>query len=120
MTFLVGPEVTPHFFKGSPSEIDFGDTAKIIVPVLGPGVLFGVDMATRNEQIRFCTKAIQPARLRRDVPSMVCEVKVILLLHNKDISFPASASGDVCNLIRDASSSILIDMHHLITPPYDY
>ncbi|XP_073365573.1 obtusifoliol 14-alpha demethylase [Aegilops tauschii subsp. strangulata] len=75
VTFLVGPEVTPHFFKGSPSEIDFGDTAKIIVPVLGQGVLFGVDMATRNEQIRFCTKAIQPARLRRDVQSMVCVVE---------------------------------------------
>ena len=85
MTFLVGPEVTPHFFKGSPSEIDFGDTAKIIVPVLGPGVLFGVYIATRNEQIRFCTKAIQPARLRRDVHSMVCVVEVILLLDNKDI-----------------------------------
>ncbi|XBI97635.1 hypothetical protein VPH35_017973 [Triticum aestivum] len=75
VTFFFGPEVTPHFFKGSPSEIDFGDTAKIIVPVLGPGVLFGVDMATRNEQIRFCTKAIQPARFRRDVHSMVCIVE---------------------------------------------
>ncbi|KAE8792444.1 Obtusifoliol 14-alpha demethylase [Hordeum vulgare] len=75
VTFLVGPEVNAHFFKGSPSEIDFGDTAKVIVPVLGPGVLFGVDLATRNEQIRFCTKAIQPARLRRDVPSMVSEVE---------------------------------------------
>ncbi|KAI4968851.1 hypothetical protein ZWY2020_046181 [Hordeum vulgare] len=75
VTFLVGPEVNAHFFKGSPSEIDFGDTAKVIVPVLGPGVLFGVDLATRNEQIRFCTKAIQQARLRRDVPSMVSEVE---------------------------------------------
>ncbi|KAI4962685.1 hypothetical protein ZWY2020_027861 [Hordeum vulgare] len=34
-----------------------------------------VDLATRNEQIWFCTKAIQPGRrLRRDVPSMVSEV----------------------------------------------
>ncbi|XBI87496.1 hypothetical protein VPH35_025576 [Triticum aestivum] len=80
VTFLVGPEVTPHFFKGSPSQIDFGDTAKIIVPVLGPGVLFGVDMATRNEQIRFfksnlCLDYLTPARLRRDVHSMVCVVE---------------------------------------------
>ncbi|XP_047065115.1 obtusifoliol 14-alpha demethylase-like [Lolium rigidum] len=75
VTFLVGPEVTPHFFRASPSEIDFGVTAKIIVPVLGPGVLFGVDLATRNEQIRFCIKAIKPARLQRDVHSMVRELE---------------------------------------------
>ena len=37
---MVGPEVTAHFFRASPSDIDFGDTAKVIVPVLGPGVLF--------------------------------------------------------------------------------
>uniref|UniRef100_A0ACD5UFL7 Uncharacterized protein n=1 Tax=Avena sativa TaxID=4498 RepID=A0ACD5UFL7_AVESA len=75
VTFLLGPEVTAHFFRGSPSEIDFGATANIIVPVLGPGVLFGVDMATRNEQIRFCIKAIKPARFKRDVNSMVCELE---------------------------------------------
>lgn len=75
VTFLVGPEVTAHLFRGSPSEIDFGDTVKVIVPVLGRGVLFGVDIATRNEQIRFCTKAIKPASLRRDVHSMVREVE---------------------------------------------
>ncbi|CAM0878336.1 unnamed protein product [Alopecurus aequalis] len=75
VTFLVGPEVTAHFFKASPSEIDFGDTAKIIVPVLGRGVLFGVDLPTRNEQIRFCIKAIKPARLQRNVHSMVHELE---------------------------------------------
>ncbi|CAM0908370.1 unnamed protein product [Alopecurus aequalis] len=75
VTFLVGPEVTAHFFKASPSEIDFGETAKIIVPVLGPGVFFGVDMATRNEQIRFCIKAIKPARFQRDVHCMVHELE---------------------------------------------
>jgi sterol 14-demethylase len=83
VTFLVGPEVTPHFFRASPSEIDFGVTAKIIVPVLGPGVLFGVDLATRNEQIRFCIKAIKPARLQRDVHSMVRELEVIFFLDDR-------------------------------------
>uniref|UniRef100_A0A8R7P921 Obtusifoliol 14-alpha demethylase n=1 Tax=Triticum urartu TaxID=4572 RepID=A0A8R7P921_TRIUA len=75
VTFLVGPEVTAHFFRGSPSEVDLGDTVKVIVPVLGRGVLYDVDIATRNEQIRFCTKAINPASLRRDVHSMVREVE---------------------------------------------
>lgn len=76
VTFLVGPEVTAHFFKGSESEIRQSDIYKITVPVFGRGVLFDVDLPTRSRQISFLSDAIKPVNLRGHVGNMVREVEV--------------------------------------------
>uniref|UniRef100_R7W8D3 Putative Obtusifoliol 14-alpha demethylase n=1 Tax=Aegilops tauschii TaxID=37682 RepID=R7W8D3_AEGTA len=75
VTFLVGPEVTTHFFKGSESEIRQSDIYKITVPIFGRGVLFDVDLPTRSRQISFLSDAIKPVNLRGHVDSMVREVE---------------------------------------------
>lgn len=77
VTFLVGPEVTAHFFQGSESEIRQSDIYRVTVPVFGRGVLYDVDLATRSRQISFCTDSIKPINLRSHVDSMVHEVEVI-------------------------------------------
>ncbi|KAM3197300.1 hypothetical protein ACQJBY_072768 [Aegilops geniculata] len=75
VTFLVGPEVTAHFFKGSESEIRQSDIYKITVPIFGRGVLFDVDLPTRSRQISFLSDAIKPVNLKGHVDSMVREVE---------------------------------------------
>ena len=74
--FLVGPEVTAHFFQGSESEIRQSSIYKVTVPVFGRGVLYDVDFATRSRQISFFMESIKPMNLRGHVDSMVHEVEV--------------------------------------------
>lgn len=76
VTFLVGPEVTAHFFQASESEINLGNLYEFTVPIFGQGVMYDVDLATRSKQIHFCTDAIQPMKLKKHVDSMVREVQV--------------------------------------------
>jgi len=74
VTFLVGPEVTAHFFQGSESEIRQSNIYRATVPVFGRG---DVDLATRSRQISFCMESIKPLNLRGHVDSMAHEVEVI-------------------------------------------
>jgi sterol 14-demethylase len=43
VTFLVGPEVSAHFFHAAESEISIGDVYKVTVPIFGKGVGYDVD-----------------------------------------------------------------------------
>jgi sterol 14-demethylase len=69
VTFLVGPEVTAHFFQAPESDISIGNLFDFTVPIFGRGVLYDVDLVTRSKQIRFCTDAIQPMKLKNHVDS---------------------------------------------------
>lgn len=75
VTFLVGPEVSAHFFKGLESEINIGNLLNFTVPIFGQEVGYGVDLATRNEQARFCLDALKPSKLRSHVDPMLQEVE---------------------------------------------
>ncbi|KAL6851538.1 hypothetical protein ACP4OV_020471 [Aristida adscensionis] len=75
VTFLVGPEVSAHFFHGPESEISIADVYRITVPIFGKGVGYDVDLGTRNEQHRFFAETLRPARLRSHVEPMVHEVE---------------------------------------------
>jgi sterol 14-demethylase len=79
VTFLVGPEVTAHFYQAPESEISIDNLYEFTVPIFGKGVLYDVDLATRSRQIRFCTDAIQPMKLKNHVDSLVHEVQVKLI-----------------------------------------
>ncbi|TVU30232.1 hypothetical protein EJB05_21842, partial [Eragrostis curvula] len=70
VTFLVGPEVSAHFFHGTESEISVADTYKITVPITGKGVGFDADNDTRNQQQRFFAEYLRPAKLRTHVLPM--------------------------------------------------
>jgi sterol 14-demethylase len=75
-TFLVGPEVSAHFYQGLESEISHGNILEFTVPMFGKDVAYGVDIATRTEQNRFYVDALKPAKLRCHVAPMLQEVEV--------------------------------------------
>ncbi|KAL6654833.1 hypothetical protein ACP70R_008298 [Stipagrostis hirtigluma subsp. patula] len=75
VTFLLGPEVSGPFYQALDSEISHGDILEFTVPTLGKEVGYGVDSATRNEQIRFYIDALKPSQLRCHVGSMLQEVE---------------------------------------------
>ncbi|CAD6267592.1 unnamed protein product [Miscanthus lutarioriparius] len=78
ITFLVGPEVLDHFYQGLESEISHGNTLEFMVPMLGKEVGFGVDVATRNEQMRFHNDALKLSKLRSHTDPMLQEVEPML------------------------------------------
>uniref|UniRef100_A0A452XNA1 Obtusifoliol 14-alpha demethylase n=1 Tax=Aegilops tauschii subsp. strangulata TaxID=200361 RepID=A0A452XNA1_AEGTS len=75
VTFLVGPDVSSHFFQGLDSEISQDQVSQFTIPTFGPGVAFDVDFATRREQFRFFGDAMKPAKLRTYARLMVQEVE---------------------------------------------
>lgn len=77
-TFLVGPDVLNHFYNGPESDINHGNMLDFMVPMFGKEVGYGVDFATRYEQIRFYSDPLKrPSKLRIHVDPIVQEVEVI-------------------------------------------
>lgn len=75
VTFLIGPEVTAHLFRGLESEISHGNLFEFTVPIFGKAVGYGRDSATRAEQLRFSVEALKPSSLSRHVSPMLQEVE---------------------------------------------
>ncbi|KAF0922720.1 hypothetical protein E2562_001112 [Oryza meyeriana var. granulata] len=75
VTFLVGPEVSAHFFQGLESEVSHGNLFEFTVPMFGQEVGHGVDDATRIEHGRFFVEALKPNKLRIHVDPMVKEIE---------------------------------------------
>uniref|UniRef100_A0A0D9WGJ3 Uncharacterized protein n=1 Tax=Leersia perrieri TaxID=77586 RepID=A0A0D9WGJ3_9ORYZ len=79
-TFLVGPEVSVHFFQGLESEVSHGNLFEFTVHMCRKEVGHGVDTATRIEHSRFIVDALKPTRLMIHVDPMVQEVELVLRL----------------------------------------
>ncbi|OEL33697.1 hypothetical protein BAE44_0005284 [Dichanthelium oligosanthes] len=75
-TFLIGPEVSGHFYQGLDSELSHGRILEFTVPMFGKEVGYGVDAATRSEQRRFEIDALKPSKLKSHVGPMLQEVEV--------------------------------------------
>ncbi|CAO2178622.1 unnamed protein product [Urochloa humidicola] len=75
VTFLVGPEVSGHFYQGLESEISHGNTLEFLVPIFGKEVGYGVDITTRTEQMHFYNEALKLSKLGSKVDPMVKEVE---------------------------------------------
>ncbi|XP_066355604.1 obtusifoliol 14-alpha demethylase-like isoform X2 [Miscanthus floridulus] len=75
ITFLIGPEVSAHFFKGNEAEMSQQEVYRFNVPTFGPGVVFDVDYSVRQEQFRFFTEALRANKLRSYVDQMVAEAE---------------------------------------------
>ncbi|XP_075495415.1 obtusifoliol 14-alpha demethylase [Primulina tabacum] len=75
MTFLIGPEVSAHFFKAPESELSQQEVYQFNVPTFGPGVVFDVDYTVRQEQFRFFTEALRVNKLKSYVDQMVVEAE---------------------------------------------
>ncbi|CAN6895801.1 unnamed protein product [Brassica oleracea] len=75
MTFLIGPEVSAHFFKAPESDLSQQEVYQFNVPTFGPGVVFDVDYSVRQEQFRFFTEALRVNKLKGYVDMMVTEAE---------------------------------------------
>ncbi|GFP89008.1 sterol 14-demethylase [Phtheirospermum japonicum] len=75
ITFLIGPEVSAHFFKASESDLSQQEVYQFNVPTFGPGVVFDVDYTIRQEQFRFFTEALRVNKLKGYVDQMVTEAE---------------------------------------------
>lgn len=80
ITFLIGPEVSAHFFKAPESDLSQQEVYQFNVPTFGPGVVFDVDYTIRQEQFRFFTEALRVNKLKGYVDQMVMEAEVFDLL----------------------------------------
>ncbi|KAM3271286.1 hypothetical protein ACQJBY_041829 [Aegilops geniculata] len=84
ITLLVGPEVSTHFFQGLESEISFGNFAEVTIPLFGQEVLYGVDAATRNEQVNFIVDVLEPSKMRSLVDPIFHEVETYFAKWGQD------------------------------------
>ncbi|XP_027335839.1 sterol 14-demethylase [Abrus precatorius] len=75
ITFLIGPEVSSHFFKAPENELSQQEVYRFNVPTFGPGVVFDVDYSVRQEQFRFFTEALRVNKLKSYVNQMVAEAE---------------------------------------------
>ncbi|OAP10888.1 CYP51G2 [Arabidopsis thaliana] len=76
ITFLIGPEVSSHFFNAYESELSQKEIYKFNVPTFGPGVVFDVDYPVRMEQFRFFSSALKVNKLRGYVDQMTKETEL--------------------------------------------
>ncbi|GAV73989.1 p450 domain-containing protein [Cephalotus follicularis] len=79
ITFLIGPEVSAHFFKAPESDLSQQEVYQFNVPTFGPGVVFDVDYSVRQEQFRFFTEALRVTKLKGYVDQMVTEAEEYFL-----------------------------------------
>ncbi|KAL5547303.1 hypothetical protein UlMin_006990 [Ulmus minor] len=75
ITFLIGPEVSAHFFKAPESDLSQQEVYQFNVPTFGPGVVFDVDYSIRQEQFRFFTESLRVNKLKGYVDHMVTEAE---------------------------------------------
>ncbi|KAL1550526.1 sterol 14alpha-demethylase [Salvia divinorum] len=75
ITFLIGPEVSAHFFKAPESDLSQQEVYQFNVPTFGPGVVFDFDYSVRQEQFRFFTEALRVNKLKAYVDQMVTEAQ---------------------------------------------
>ncbi|GFR40145.1 hypothetical protein Agub_g701 [Astrephomene gubernaculifera] len=75
VTFLIGPEVSPHFFKAGDEEMSQSEVYDFNVPTFGKGVVFDVEQKVRTEQFRMFTEALTKNRLKAYVPQFTREAE---------------------------------------------
>jgi len=75
LTFLASPEAHEPFLKGSDVELDQNEPYKFAIPLFGPGVVYDVDLATRNQQLKFMRGSLKTDKMRSYVPQIVHEAE---------------------------------------------
>lgn len=75
MTFLIGSEVTEHFFKAKDTQLSQEEIYNFNVPTFGRNVVFDVDHKERGEQFRFFSESLKSDKLKSYVGNMVNEAQ---------------------------------------------
>ncbi|CAK7322849.1 unnamed protein product [Dovyalis caffra] len=91
ITFLIGPEVSTHFFNALEVDLSQQEVYQFNVPTFGHGVVFDVDYSIRQEQFRFFIASLRVNKLKGYVDQMV----VSLIERQEQLFDFFSALGDV-------------------------
>ncbi|KAI8526737.1 hypothetical protein RHMOL_Rhmol12G0019200 [Rhododendron molle] len=75
ITFLIGPEVSAHFFNGFESDMSQQEVYRFNVPTFGPGVVCDVDYSVRQEQFRFFSESLRVSKLKSYVDQVLMEAQ---------------------------------------------
>lgn len=75
ITFLIGPEVSQHFFKAPEEQLSQKEVYGYSVRTFGPGVVFDVGYPVRMEQFRFFAESLKVMKMRTYVDMMVAEAQ---------------------------------------------
>eukprot|EP00850_Spirogloea_muscicola_P020340 SM000213S06805 [mRNA] locus=s213:36513:40075:+ [translate_table: standard] len=106
LVFLLGPEVSAHFYKAPEDELSQKEVYGYNVPTFGPGVVFDVPYAVRMEQFRFFAEALRASRMRTYVDQMVSEAKAYFAVWaNEGV---VDLKQELANLIILTASSTLL------------
>ncbi|KAK8627263.1 hypothetical protein V6N13_134880 [Hibiscus sabdariffa] len=76
ITFLIGPEVSAHFFKASESDLSQQEVYQFNVPTFGPVWCLMFDYSVRQEQFRIFTESLGVNKLKGYVDQMVTEAEI--------------------------------------------
>ena len=76
LTFLCSAEAHEPFLKGTDVDLDQNEPYKFAVPLFGKGVVYDVDLATRNQQLRFMRGSLKTDKMRTYVDQIVQEAEM--------------------------------------------
>lgn len=107
VTFMIGPDVSAHFFKAPDEELNQHEVYAFNVPTFGPGVVFDVPQKVRIEQFRFFTEALTKDRLRKYVPQFVSEAEQYFNTQWKDEGV-VDLGDEFCKLVTLTAARTLL------------
>lgn len=99
LTFLVGPEAHAPFLAGNDRDMDQNEPYRFAVPLFGPGVVYDVDLATRNQQLRFMRDTLKTNNMK---------IYVDLIVEETELFFKKWANEGVVDLRQELSELIIL------------
>jgi len=99
LTFLAGPEAHEPFLKGDDKDLDQNEPYQFAVPLFGKGVVYDVDLATRNQQLRFMRGSLKTDKMKTYVSQIV---------HETEMFFEKWGESGVVDLRNELSQLIIL------------
>jgi sterol 14-demethylase len=99
LTFLVGPEASAHYFKAKDSQLDQQQVYQYSVPIFGKGIIYDVDIDTRQEQFKFLTNVFRGENMRAFAPEMQEEAEMYFAKKWGDKTGETDLRKDLAELI---------------------
>jgi len=84
ITFLTGPKAHIAFFNASDEQLDQNEPYQFSVPIFGPNIVYGCDLNTRNQQLKFMRGSLKTDRMREYVHLIVEETEAFFREHWTD------------------------------------
>jgi len=128
MTFLLGSEVTEHFFKAKDSQLSQEEIYNFNVPTFGPNVVFDVNYRERAEQFRFFSESLKSDKLKKYVGDMVTEASAFFEQYTEPTTFNVLdkfseliiLTASTCILGREVRENLFNEVYKHFHDPVSY